>query len=112
LVEKITIDVNKITKKPIKSTEIIVESFYDFSLPPSKSPRDLWAYSEILDDLVNRGIKDIRMYTNEGMFFIDTDLFVKYGTIKRGKVYINLDASTFDVYPNGDAFNVDVKVIK
>jgi hypothetical protein len=109
IIEKIIVDIDKKKRQPIKSTEILVETFYFFCLPDEEPTRKLWIYDDILNDLLERGVKDMRIVNTEGLFYIDTEVFLNFGSVDRKKVYIDLDASTFDVYPNGDDFNVDVR---
>jgi hypothetical protein len=110
IMEKTTVDVDRRTKTPIKSTERLIETFYFFGwMSDEDPPRKLWVYKDVLDDLIKRDIKDMRIVSSEGLFYVDTSVFSTYGTIDKKKVYIDLDASTFDVYPNGEDFDVDVR---
>jgi len=108
IIEKVSVDIDKNKKQPVKSTEYIIETFYLFApeIDPN-SPRKLWVYDSVLDDLLNRGVKDMRIVTDEGLFYIKTMTFLVHGSIDKQKVYIDLNTSTFKVYPNGEDFIVD-----
>jgi hypothetical protein len=112
VLEKITIDRDKKTKQPIKRTERTLETFYEVRLP-FETGKKLWIFNDVLDDLLDRGINNIRIYVNENTFLVDSKVFLTYGSLREEKVYIDIDSSPFIVYKVRDnIFDVDAPVTK
>jgi hypothetical protein len=112
IIEKVTANINKELRKTIKSSEKTIETFYAIEyITGSESPHKLWVEDKIIDDLLDREVKDIRIMTDEGTFYIETNAFLTHGSIKDEKVYIDLDTYPFTVHEmRGGQFDVSDKV--
>jgi hypothetical protein len=112
ILEKITIDRDKKTKQPIKRTEKVLETFYEVRLP-FETGKKLWIFNDVLDDLLDRKINNIRIYVGENTLLVDTKMFLTHGSLREEKVYIDTDSSPFIVYNITDnLFDVDAPVTK
>jgi len=94
ILEKYVIDRRIKNNQPVKSSEKTVETFYEFRMCPEKEG-EFWIYDDILDDILERGIKEIRILVNDELFYLAPKTFLNHGRIADKKVYIDTCASTF-----------------
>ena len=96
IIEKLAVERRKHgIPNPIMSTAKNVETF--LFINQSENSSRMWINDDILDDLMERGIEEIRIMVEDKMFFLRTELFLTYGKMEGGKVYLEITKPPFEV---------------